>query len=97
MCLLGTLSSIAWAENVAPSAHWGAIDFPDRAPTLIAGWTVNRFTEFNLSGARFNSIQQTAGFILPPSVGLTAVPDVQRFSAMAGIAGSSRGLPIPVT
>lgn len=51
-----------WAETVAPSEHWGAIAYPDRTPTLIAGLTVNRFTEFNGSGGRFNSIQQTAGF-----------------------------------
>ena len=51
-----------WAESVAPSAHWGAIDFPDREPTLLAGYTVNRFTEFNGSRARFNPINQTAGF-----------------------------------
>lgn len=62
MCLLWALSPAAWAETVAPSAHWGAIDFPDRDPTLIAGLTVNQFTEFNQSGARFNSIRQTAGF-----------------------------------
>jgi hypothetical protein len=55
-------ASRAMAETVAPSEHWGAIAYPDLTPTLIAGLTVNRFTEFNGSGARFNSIQQTAGF-----------------------------------
>lgn len=52
----------AGGETVAPSEHWGAIAYPDRTPTLIAGLTVNRFTEFNGSGGRFNSIRQTAGF-----------------------------------
>lgn len=52
----------AQAENVAPSAHWGAIDFPDRDPALLAGFTVNRFTEFNINRDRFNAINQTAGF-----------------------------------
>ena len=47
---------------MAPGAHWGAIDFPDRAPSLLAGFTVNRFTEFNGRRERFNAIGETAGF-----------------------------------
>src|SRR6478735_9104609 len=54
--------STATAETVAPSDHWGAISYPDLTPTLIAGLTVNRFTEFNGGGGKFNAIQQTAGF-----------------------------------
>jgi len=50
------------AENVAPGPHWGAIDFPDRDRTLMAGFTMNRFTEFNESRKRFNAINETAGF-----------------------------------
>lgn len=50
------------AENVAPGAHWGAIDFPDRDRTVMMGYTVNRFTEFNAHRDRFNAINQTAGF-----------------------------------
>lgn len=50
-----------WAENVAPGAHWGAIDFPDRDPSLLAGFTVNRFTEFNGHREPFNAITETAG------------------------------------
>ncbi len=50
------------AENVAPGAHWGAIDFPDRDPTLAAGFMVNRFTEYNPSRNRFNAVNETAGF-----------------------------------
>ncbi len=53
---------MAHAENVAPSVHWGAIDYPDLDRTLLTGLTVNRFTEFNGSGARFNSLHQTDGF-----------------------------------
>ena len=52
----------AQAENVAPGAHWGAIDFPDRDPALLAGLTVNRFTEFGPGRSRFNAVDQTAGF-----------------------------------
>lgn len=52
----------AQAENVAPGVHWGAIDFPDRDPTLLAGFTVNRFTEFDPGRNRFNAVNQTAGF-----------------------------------
>ncbi len=50
------------AENVAPGAHWGAIDFPDQDRTVMMGYTVNRFTEFNAHRDRFNAINQTAGF-----------------------------------
>lgn len=56
------LQPVSWAENVAPGAHWGAIDFPDRDPSLLAGFTVNRFTEFNGRRERFNAITETAGF-----------------------------------
>ncbi|MFO0706418.1 MAG: hypothetical protein U0412_06155 [Nitrospira sp.] len=52
----------ASAENAAPSVHWGAIAFPDRDPTLQAGLTINRFTEFNPSRSRFNAVNDTAGF-----------------------------------
>lgn len=52
----------AQAENVAPGAHWGAIDFPDRDRTLIMGYTVNRFTEFDASRVPFNAVDETAGF-----------------------------------
>lgn len=52
----------ARGENVAPGAHWGAIDFPDRDRTVTTGYTINRFTEFNGRGERFNAIDQTAGF-----------------------------------
>lgn len=50
------------AENVAPGPHWGAIDFPDRNPVVLAGFTVNRFTEFTPSRDRFNAVDETAGF-----------------------------------
>lgn len=56
------LHPACWAENVAPGAHWGAIDFPDRDPSLLAGFTVNRFTEFNGRREQFNAISETAGF-----------------------------------
>ncbi|MDQ6733302.1 MAG: hypothetical protein M3Z35_04170, partial [Nitrospirota bacterium] len=59
--LLG-LAVTAAAETPAPSVHWGAISYPDRDRTLMAGTTFNRFTEFNGSGARFNNIHQSAGF-----------------------------------
>ena len=52
----------AQAENVAPGAHWGAIDFPDQDRTVMMGYTVNRFTEFDAKRERFSSINQTAGF-----------------------------------
>lgn len=60
--ILLTVLEPAQAENVAPGAHWGAIAFPDRDPTLLAGLTINRFTEFNPSRMRFNSVNDTSGF-----------------------------------
>ncbi len=52
----------AHAENVAPSVHWGALDFPERERTMTAGLTINRFTEFDVHRNRFNAIMQSAGF-----------------------------------
>lgn len=51
-----------WAESGGPNVHWGGLAFPDRERTLLMGYTVNRFTVFNESGARFNAIDQTSGF-----------------------------------
>lgn len=51
-----------WAESIAPNVHWGGLAFPDRDRTLLAGYTVNRFTVFNESGARFNAVNETTGF-----------------------------------
>lgn len=50
------------AEPVAPSAHWGAIAYPDRDETVTAGYTANRFTEFGQHGERFSSIDESSGF-----------------------------------
>ncbi len=54
---------LAFAESPAPSVHWGAIAFPDQDRTLdLVGLTVNRFTEFDGDGRRYNNITETAGF-----------------------------------
>lgn len=50
------------AETPAPSVHWGAIAYPDRDRTLEMGLTLNRFTEFDGAGNRYNAIGETAGF-----------------------------------
>lgn len=52
----------AFAESPAPSVHWGAIAYPDRDRTLTAGLTLNRFTEFDGEGKRYNAVRETAGF-----------------------------------
>lgn len=54
--------ALAHAENVAPSVHWGALDFPERERTVTAGLTINRFTEFDVHRNRFNAITQSSGF-----------------------------------
>ena len=51
-----------YAELPAPSEHWGALSYPSPTRTLTAGLTVNRFTEFDGAGRRFNSIRETSGF-----------------------------------
>lgn len=56
------LAPTAYAELPAPSDHWGAISYPSPTRTLTAGLIVNRFTEFDGSGRRFNDIQETSGF-----------------------------------
>lgn len=64
LVLLISLGGVAavYSETPAPSVHWGALSYPDQYPTLMAGLAVNRFTEFNGSRARFNTVNQTAGF-----------------------------------
>jgi hypothetical protein len=51
-----------WAEAVAPSQHWGAIAYPDQQRTLLAGVTLNRFTEFKQDGQRFSAVHESDGF-----------------------------------
>ncbi len=60
MVALG-VASTALAEAPAPSVHWGAIAFPDHDRTLEMGLTLNRFTEFDGAGLRYNNIEETAG------------------------------------
>ncbi len=36
--------------------------YPDQTPLLDAGYTLNRFTEFNAARHRYNEIRETAGF-----------------------------------
>ncbi len=53
----------AKAEPPAQSIHWGAIGFPDHDRTFTLGLTVvDRFTEFDGAGQRYNNIQETMGF-----------------------------------
>lgn len=51
------------AESPAQSVHWGSIAFPDHDQTLTLGMTVvDRFTEFDGEGKRYNNIRETMGF-----------------------------------
>lgn len=51
------------AEPPAQSVHWGALAFPDHDRTLTLGMTVvDRFTEFDGAGRRYNEIRETMGF-----------------------------------
>ena len=66
-CLLailsaGILSDQCGAEPPAQSVHWGAMAFPDHDRTLALGVTVvDRFTEFDGAGKRYNDINETIG------------------------------------
>jgi len=60
--LLLIIAAPASGETPAPSVHWGAIAYPDQAPLLDAGLTLNRFTEFNSARDKYNAINETAGF-----------------------------------
>ncbi len=51
------------AEPPAQGVHWGSIAFPDHDQTLTLGMTVvDRFTEFDGEGKRYNDIRETMGF-----------------------------------
>lgn len=56
------LCPAARAESVAPGVHWGAIGYPDQERTLLAGLTLNRFTQFAQDGKRFGAVKESAGF-----------------------------------
>ncbi len=68
LCLLVILTTVAaagqcWAEGPAQSVHWGATAFPDHDRTLTLSTTVvDRFTEFDGAGQRYNEIRETMGF-----------------------------------
>ncbi len=67
LLMLATLPWWTWAddakaESPAPSVHWGALAYPDQERLLAVGLTLNRFTEFDGAGQRYNDVQETAGF-----------------------------------
>lgn len=65
LLLCGVLFGVvhnAWAEPPAQSVHWGSIAYPDRERTLTFSATVvDRFTEFDGAGNRYNDIRETMG------------------------------------
>ena len=65
VCVLLTFGALTplevRAETPAPFIHWGALSYPDQAPTLELGLSLFRFTEFNGEGERFNGIGETIG------------------------------------
>jgi hypothetical protein len=70
--ILALVATLAWgsqeilAEPPAPSLHWGALGYPDPERTLMAGITLNRFTESNGRGERYDStIRETIGLNFP--------------------------------
>jgi len=82
LVLLFAPLAAAQAENVAPGAHWGAIDFPDRDRTLMAGFTLNRFTEFDAHRVSFNAVTESAGF------NFATVSWTDRIKALPGWSGN---------
>lgn len=54
--------SLSLAEPPAPSVHWGSLAYPDQQRTLSMGFTMNRFTEFNVNGRAFTpTVKETIG------------------------------------
>lgn len=62
LLLLCQMPTLVCAESPAPSVHWRALIYPDRERRLDAGLTINRFTEFDGTGRRYNDIDESAGF-----------------------------------
>ena len=64
LCLFILLErpAVSPAETPAPSVHWGALAYPDQQRTLSMGFTINRFTEFNIDRRAFTpTVQETIG------------------------------------
>ncbi|CAI4030358.1 hypothetical protein DNFV4_00786 [Nitrospira tepida] len=64
LCLFILLGrpAVSPAETPAPSVHWGALAYPDQQRTLSTGFTMNRFTQFNVKGEAYPStIDETIG------------------------------------
>jgi hypothetical protein len=59
--ILALIPPVTKGETPAPFIHWGALSYPDQAPTLEMGLSLFRFTEFNGEGERFNGIDETIG------------------------------------
>ncbi len=83
------------AEPPAQSVHWGAMAFPDHDATLtLSTAVVDRFTEFDGEGRRYNDSRETMGFNFFTVSGtrrLTSMPG-WNFSFTAG-AGPTRDGP----
>ena len=63
LAVLLVIASATYAEPPAQSVHWGSIAFPDHDLSLTLSTTVvDRFTEFDGEGRRYNDIRETMGF-----------------------------------
>lgn len=47
---------LSLAEAPASSVHWGALAYSDQQRSLSTGFTINRFTQFNVNGAAYPPI-----------------------------------------
>lgn len=65
LLMLVFVSTKAFGETPAPSVHWGSLAFPDQYSTLTMGFTIDRFTPTDGTGATYDStVPNTLGFNL---------------------------------
>jgi hypothetical protein len=61
---VGCTSAAAYCQSPLPDPHWGGFAFPSSQPEIRAGFSMNRFTQFDGDGETYNEIEESAGFNL---------------------------------
>ncbi len=97
LCACITAALVAFparGQIPAPDPHFGANAFPAFAPELRFTVSLNRFTEFDGEGKRFNEVEETSGFNVASLSYTDSIPDFPAltYTAVFGV-GLTRDQP----